>query len=205
MRIGLVAVLLAGASVPAVAETSMAIPVGDPVPAASSKVDGSLSSRFAPRGETLDTRIDYAAWDEALRYFVFYMGPSERRIMPRVVPETGTRAVYGHDSGLRLEGNRVGFSFLKDAQREALTAYREELEALGSQLDIASLPRNEQLAYWLNLHNVAVIEQIALAYPVSRPSEMLIGADQLPLDEANEALDLLRTRKATGKVVVRIG
>ncbi|MBX7533583.1 DUF547 domain-containing protein [Qipengyuania sp. 1XM1-15A] len=184
MRIGLVAVLLAGVSIPAAAETSMAVPVGDPVPAASSKSEGAISSRFAPRGDTLQTRIDYKAWDEALAYFVFYMGPSERRIMPKVAPETGTRMVFGHDSGLRLEGNRVGFSFLEDAQREALTAYREELEALGSQLDIASLPRNEQLAYWLNLHNVAVIEQIALAYPVSRPSELRIGADQLPLDEA---------------------
>jgi NADPH2:quinone reductase len=26
----------------------------------------------------------------------------------------------------------------------------------------------------------------------------------LPLEQANEALDLLRTRKATGKVVVRV-
>ncbi|UOR16539.1 DUF547 domain-containing protein [Qipengyuania aquimaris] len=169
---------------PAVAESAGAFAVTQPSAASTSTPDNSIASRFSPRQDTVDTRIDYAAWDEALEYFVFYMGPSERRIMPKVIPQIGTRFVFGHDSGLRLEGNRIGFSFLEDEQREALTAYREELEALGSQLDIASLPRNEQLAYWLNLHNVAVIEQLALAYPLSRPSDLRIGENGATLDEA---------------------
>ena len=67
---------------------------------------------------------------------------------------------------------------------ESISDYRRDLEALGDEIDIASLPRNEQLAFWMNLHNVAVIEQIALAYPLKNPSELMIDGYDLPMDQA---------------------
>ena len=140
--------------------------------------------RFVPQESTKATRLDYAVWDEALDFFVFSMGISLRERAPTVLPSVGTRVVYGHDSPYRLEGNRVAFSYLEDDVIESLTTYRQDLESMADQLEIAKLPRNEQLAYWINLHNVAVIEQIALAYPLSRPSNLKIGPEELPLDEA---------------------
>ncbi len=140
--------------------------------------------QFTPRPESAETKIDYSHWDEALKYFVFRMGRSAREGAPTVSPEMGTRRVFGHASRLRLEGNRVGFSFLEDEQITALTAYRQDLENTAKLANISALPKNEQLAFWINLHNVAIIEQIALAYPLQQPSRMQIGPDKLPLDQA---------------------
>ena len=126
--------------------------------------------------------MDWSFLDEALGYFVLFMGPSFREIPFRTEPPVGTRVRYGHDSRYRLEGNRVVFELLSEEEIAPLTEYRKDLERIGSEIDLASLPRNEQLAFWLNLHNVAIIEQIGLAYPVRQPRDILI--DGVPLDEA---------------------
>lgn len=140
--------------------------------------------KFVPHPSGTATTINYDAFNEALNYFVFDMGNSSRDIPPNRIPDVGTRMVYGHESRLRLEGNRVLFSYFSPEFIAALGEFRQELEALGSKIDIASLPRNEQLAYWINLHNLGIIEQIGLAYPLKRPSKLLIGQDKTPLDEA---------------------
>ena len=141
-------------------------------------------ARFAPAPERIDHRIDYSHWDEALEWFVIPMGPSLREGAPRATPGTGTRFVYGHQSRYRLEGNRVAFSFLDAGILTALTDYRRDLEQIGSTLDITRLPRNEQLAYWINLHNVAVIEAMAHEYPMRQPSERRYGSNNATLHEA---------------------
>lgn len=161
-------------------------------PAAASAQDGSAAApapdsrfdRFAPKANPVNTRIDYAIWDEALKFMVFRMGRSIREGAPTVNPSMGTRRLYGHESRYRLEGNRVVFEFLEPNVIASLTEYRQDLERTADKVDIASLSRNEQLAFWINLHNAAVIEQIALNYPLSQPSRMKIGDTGLPLDEA---------------------
>ncbi|MFZ9395486.1 MAG: DUF547 domain-containing protein [Erythrobacter sp.] len=138
--------------------------------------------RFAP-GDRLNARqLDYTAWSEAMDYLVFPMGRSLRETAGRPEPGMGTRRMYGHDSIYRLEGNRVMFGFFTDDLRQMVADYRSELEQIGGQIGIASLPRNEQLAYWINLHNVAMIEQIAKAWPIRQPRDILI--DGVPLDQA---------------------
>lgn len=154
-----------------------------PQPAAAQALDPQFA-RFAPAANTSNTHLDYAVWDEALNYFVMGMGYSIREGAPRPSPGMGTRIIYGHDSRFRLEGNRVVFSFLDDKIIATLTEYREDLERIADKVDIQALSSDEQLAYWINLHNVAVIEQIALAYPVHSPSRMELGPNHLPLDEA---------------------
>ncbi len=138
--------------------------------------------RFAPSPRNIDTSIDYAAWDDALEWFVLSMGVSLREAAPQRSPSVGSRFLYGHNSIYRMEGNRVAFSFLKEEQLRGLTEYRQDLERVGSTLGLAELSRNEQLAFWINLHNVAIIEQIALAYPVSSPAKVKIAG--VPLDNA---------------------
>ncbi|MEM9310987.1 MAG: DUF547 domain-containing protein [Pseudomonadota bacterium] len=140
--------------------------------------------QFAPAANRNDNKIDYQHWDEALEWMVIPMGPSIREGAPRVVPTTGTRIIYGHQSRYRLEGNRIAFSFLGPDIVSALTAYRQDLERVGSELDLVRLPRNEQLAYWINLHNVAVIEALALEYPLRHPSDRKFGVNEAPLQDA---------------------
>ena len=131
-------------------------------------------ARFVPRVSNTEHQIDYANWGAVLGKIVVGLGPSLREGAARPEGFTSTRLMRGHTSRLRLEGSRVAYELFKDGFAAALTDYRKELEQVGTELDIASLSRNEQLAFWLNLHNVAVIEQIATAYPVIIPSQIMI-------------------------------
>lgn len=142
----------------------------------------SAFDRFRPRDERRANRIDYSAWSEALDYIVFPMGRSLRQGAPTPEAGLGSRRIFGHVSRYRLEGNRVMFSFFTPELRQLVADYRQDLETTGTQLDIASLPRNEQLAFWFNLHNVALIEKIAAEWPVRQPR--MIEVDGVPLDEA---------------------
>ncbi|KWV91998.1 DUF547 domain-containing protein [Erythrobacter sp. YT30] len=152
--------------------------------ASSSTKTSNPFAQFAPAKDQRDHRIDYQHWDEALGFMVIPMGPSLRDAAPRVSAPTGTRIIYGHRSRYRLEGNRVAFSFLDADIRSALTEYREDLERVGTQLDLTNLPRNEQLAFWINLHNVAVIEALAYEYPLREPAEGEFGSNAAGLQDA---------------------
>ena len=179
----LIALLAAGTATTALAETAEMNP-----PVAAQSVSGITATgqldRFTPAKDLRDHRIDYTYLDETLGYLVIPMGPSVREGAPRVQPGTGTRRIYGHESRYRLEGNRLAFSFVTDEIRAALSEYRADLERVGSELEIASLPRNEQLAFWLNIHNVAVIEALAYAYPLQQPSKENFGSNDAALDDA---------------------
>lgn len=173
----LVAALSAGAALSLLLATPSAAQ-GSAAPASSE------FARFAPKASTTQTSLDYAVWDDALRYMVFRMGRSSRQAAPSVEVGLAGRIKRGHQSRYRLEGNRVIFSFLDQDIIDSLTAYRQDLEGVADQVDISSLPRNEQLAFWINLHNAAVIEQLAQQYPIRSPSLPKFGPEQVPLDEA---------------------
>lgn len=139
-------------------------------------------ARFTPSQSPRAHRIDYSIWDDALANLVISMGPSLRKTAALRQPSLGTRRIAGHQSRYRLEGSRVMFSFLEPDVKATFTEYRLDLERTADTLDIQNLPRNEQLAFWMNLHNVAMIEQIALAWPVRQPRQITIG--DVTLDEA---------------------
>ncbi len=137
---------------------------------------------FTPSQTPNNDKIDYSIWDEAMKSIVISMGPSLREGAGRPDPSFGTRRQYGHVSRYRLEGTRVMFSFLDADVIASFTEYRKDLENTANVVDIQALSRNEQLAYWINLHNVAMVEQIANAWPIRQPRE--IKVDGVLLDEA---------------------
>lgn len=153
------------------------------VPAHASQAHGDDAlAAFAPSNTPGNDRIDYSIWDEAMKNIVISMGPSLREGAPRPDSSFGTRRQYGHTSRYRLEGTRVMFSFLDSDVIASFTEYRKDLENTANIVDIPSLSRNEQLAYWINLHNVAMVEQLANAWPVRQPRNLKV--DGVPLDEA---------------------
>jgi len=130
-------------------------------------------SQFTPR-PSKKTRLDYGVMDEALSYIVIDLGPSLRRRMQKPLATAGSRFVTGHTSPYRMEGSRVTFDYITDGFLEGLTAYRKDLEAIGTQVDIATLSRDEQLSYWFNLHNLTLLEHIAEAYPTEEPDQIKV-------------------------------
>ena len=162
--------------------TLIAVPAAAQTAPANQRASDAEIASFAPSGEPIEHTIDYGIWDEAMRNLVVSMGPSLRETAGSPQQSFGTRRRYGHNSRYRLEGTRLMFSFLDSDIRESFTTYREDLERTADLVDIQSLSRNEQLAYWINLHNVAMIEQISQAWPVRQPRSIEI--DGVPLDDA---------------------
>ncbi|MEQ8410152.1 MAG: DUF547 domain-containing protein [Erythrobacter sp.] len=162
----------------ALAAAALGTPLGAQEPLA---VDPQYRT-FVPKDDPNKDGIDYSIWTEAMKNLVVSMGPSLREGAGRPDPSFGTRRQYGHVSRYRLEGSRLMFSFLDDEVIDSFTEYRRDLEATADKVDIQKLSRNEQLAYWINLHNVAVTEQIAKQWPVRQPREMEV--DGVKLDEA---------------------
>lgn len=164
--IALSLLLALGASAPAFSQAQTVS-----TPALGISVDRSQTTydRFIPTPST-NTRLDFTIWDEMLKEMVYYTGPSLRQRASRPEPLAGTRQVFGHTSPYRLEGNRVFFEEIGPELAAIIGDYITDLVEIGNDIDLQSLPRNEQLAYWLNLHNALVIKAIADDYPVGSPS-----------------------------------
>jgi len=137
---------------------------------------------FRPKNVRSQSTLNYDILDEALHGTVFMMGPSTRQFKTRPNATLGSRIVSGHVSQYRLEGSRVRFSFLNESYRQEFSAYRQDLERIGSEIDLVSLRKDEQLAFWFNLHNVTLMEWISKEYPLKNPHK--IKVDGVPLDEA---------------------
>mgnify|MGYP006198382503 CR=1 FL=1 len=167
---------------PALLAAAATLAFAAPAHAQTSAPSDAALATFAPSGTPNTDGIDYSIWDEAMKNIVISMGPSLREGAPRPDPSFGTRRQYGHVSRYRLEGTRVMFSFLDADVIASFTEYRKDLENTANIVDIQSLSRNEQLAFWINLHNVAMVEQIANAWPIRQPRQLMI--DGVPLDDA---------------------
>lgn len=175
--------LLAAAAAIAVAATAQAQTQGNdgvaPTPMA---VSAAGFAQFVPAEQTDMRQIDYSAWDEATDFIILSMGRSLRQTPGSAEAGIGSRRIFGHNSRYRLEGNRVMFSFFTPELKELVADYRRDLEQTADVVELAKLDRNEQLAYWINLHNVALIEKISESWPVRQPGS--IEVDGVPLDEA---------------------
>ncbi len=138
---------------------------------------------FAPTTSPVRHRIDYEIWDYALKQMVVWMGPSMRQ-RPYITQQGAAqgRIRAGHNSRFRNEGSMVAFSRMDQSAIASFSDYREELEQVADTLNITTLPRNEQLAFWFNLHNVAMVEQIANNWPMRQPR--FLEVDGVPLNEA---------------------
>lgn len=151
-------------------------------PPAAAAAQADPQALFAPRPDGRDHQLDYSVWTEALQAYVVSMGPPLRKMPVSVAGPLGTRTRIGPDSMYRTDGSMIGYSLIDGEVMANIARYRQELQAVADTLDIAALPRNEQLAYWLNLYNVAMVEKIGENWPVRQPREIML--DGVPLDEA---------------------
>ena len=63
---------------------------------------------------------------------------------------------------------------------ELVAKYRRDLEILPNYYPLAGFDKDEQLAYWLNLHNAALFEQLARRYPISKLKTLRNGRKNKP-------------------------
>lgn len=116
----------------------------------------------------------YQDWDLFLHAVVFDIGPSNRfRVSTAGRQLTGSRLGGGTSrSASWLEGNRVRFQLFKDETLLFLEKMTEDMVESAEKNDIATWNRNEQLAYWLNLHNLLVMRVAGENYPYRSAKKM---------------------------------
>ncbi len=121
------------------------------------------------------TALKYEDMDYLLEKTVLPLGRSDHKPARRVWPGsgTGTRFVRDNPEPSRLEGNRIMFHDIKTSEQEfVVREVRDVLLNLPEKVDLTKLNRNEQLAYWLNLHNAIVYAKIADRYPITLVDRM---------------------------------
>lgn len=139
--------------------------------------DASLPTEYSTSS---DYRIRYDDWNLLLSSVVLDTGLSDRRSASRnALRTTGTRIRHGNYSATAYEGNRVLFNEFKQEHRESLLAIRKDLEEVPNFIPLEQFSKNEQLAYWLNLHNVAVMLEVANEYPIKKVKLLRSGRKQV--------------------------
>lgn len=135
--------------------------------------DGGLPTAFSKTSKYV---IDYEDLNLVLRSAVLDVGPSDRHPAARkAFRNTQTKIRHGNYRPTAFEANRVSFNKFKQMHRDTLLAIRQDLEAVNDQVSLEKFTKNEQLAYWLNLHNVAVMLEIANAYPLKKIKKLKTG------------------------------
>ncbi len=154
---------------------AMLVMLGGPTVAA----DGAFEV-FQAHNESSRRVIRYALLDRLLRKTVYNVGPSHRWMASRVTRKTGTRISTAKLQPSWLEGNRVLFDALNEDQISAVTQYLRLFQELPGHIEFGDLKRDQQLAYWLNLYNLTVYEQIAIRYPVKETKRLRRGSRKKP-------------------------
>jgi len=112
-------------------------------------------------------RLDYSDLNSILGSTVLEMGPSTHKRARKLTKKTGTSIRKANPLPSRFESNRVMLHEFNKNQIEVLGLIRDDLLAIPEQLSLAKLNRNEQLAYWFNLHTAIVLAKVADMYPVT--------------------------------------
>jgi len=120
--------------------------------------------------------INYDDWDYILQKSVWVTGPSNRRPSSRAAfKNTATKIKHGNRKATALEGNRVLYHKLDKHHHTLLLAIRKDLESISHTISLEQLSKSEQLAYWLNLHNLAVVLEVSSAYPIKSIKRLTKG------------------------------
>lgn len=120
--------------------------------------------------------ISFNNVDTLLVSSVLDMGRSKRTKAKRVVPAHGTRLIQNVNASTDNEGNRFSYElFNSDKSRKSLAKVLEGLESIPQKKSLCLFNKQDQLAYWLNLHNVALLKEIVKLYPRRNLQDFLSG------------------------------
>lgn len=129
-------------------------------------VDKKTLEKFSQYDNNSEFVIIYDDVEALLKTSVLYMGKSSRQKAKRAKAKTGTRLKNKIKPLTDLEGNRFFYEAYDSPEKISLmTNIRKSLEQLPSNSPLKFFSKNEQLAYWLNLYNISLLEQLILIYP----------------------------------------
>lgn len=121
--------------------------------------------------------ISYDDLTAVLKTVVVDVGRSTREIAKPRQASIGTRVKSSVKRSTASEGNRFYFETFKDNEeaRELLNDIKISLEQLPAEVPLEYFSRDEQLAYWLNLYNVTLLNELIEIYPKTNLKKVLTG------------------------------
>ncbi|WP_417449346.1 DUF547 domain-containing protein [Kordiimonas sp.] len=120
-------------------------------------------------------KLEFPYWSYILKATVFDAGRSDRRGKNLTFNWEKSRASWGNKSKTALEGNRLYFEAFDEQNLKTLVQIRQRMEKMPTELSLDTWTRDQQLAYWLNLYNITLVEQLVKAYPIQRLKDTLYG------------------------------
>ena len=129
-------------------------------------------ANYAISYENMNTLLDAVAID---------IGRSDREKAPREKQPTGTRLKVKVNRWTINEGNRFYYEAFIDNEtaRQQLDEIKTGIENATAQVGLKRFSRDEQLAYWLNLYNVTILNEIVKIYPKNDLEDFLYGKDSI--------------------------
>jgi len=125
--------------------------------------------------------IDYTDLDSLLGTVVLDTGRSTRERAPSTRSRTGTRMRVTVNRATVNEGNRFLYEVFKNNEenQQVIRHIRDRLEKLPDATSLENFSRDEQLAYWINLYNITILDEIIGVYPEQNLKELLVGEDSI--------------------------
>jgi hypothetical protein len=121
--------------------------------------------------------IGYADLDALLKVMVIDVGRSNREKAAPTQPKIGTKMKVSVKRSTINEGNRFYFEEFEDNEeyRNLLQSMLDSLEEVPTIVPLEHFSRDEQLAYWLNLYNLTLLNEIVAIYPKRSLKKVLTG------------------------------
>jgi hypothetical protein len=125
--------------------------------------------------------IDYTDLDSLLDAVVLYTGRSSREKAKPSKAKTGTRMQVSVNRATVNEGNRFFFETFagNEENLQILGKIRNRLENIPLAAPLENFSRDEQLAYWINLYNITILDEIARIYPEPDLKGTLVGKNSI--------------------------
>ncbi|ATC82772.1 DUF547 domain-containing protein [Pseudoalteromonas agarivorans] len=174
-----------------------------------------LPKEFADFSINNDITVSYDDLDQLLKLTVLDTGRSDRKKASKSQALIGTKMRSSRKKNTKNEANRFFFEEVSKSEiSEGFNKIRISLESLPNEIALNNLSLNEQLAYWLNLYNTAVVEQLLKHYPVRDTEKLLFGKNSILeekfLSVSGHALSLndiqkIVFKKFTNKPIVMYG
>ena len=140
--------------------------------------DGSpVPEPFQRFDENSKYTISYADLTNLLKTVVIDVGRSTREKAAPSQAALGTRMKASVKRSTANEGNRFYYETFKNNEEASqfIVSIQESLEQLPLEAPLKYFSRDEQLAYWLNLYNVTLLNEIIKAYPQRNLKKLLVG------------------------------
>lgn len=134
-------------------------------------------SGYSPKSKLT---INFEPVNILLESNVLDMGPSRRINAKLEVPPIGTKLRNVFPRATHNESNRFTYELIKSPKQKSLVnGVKKYLESLPEKNNLNLYSKQEQLAYWLNLYNITLINEIVKRYPIVSLEKILTGPDSL--------------------------